>query len=189
MTVLKAWTSPVEHSVIIHVRVRFEFPEVSATRLASGSLNSVVLCLVGPNTCWFLLWEVENGLLAIPAPHWPCLEATGRVFLPPTIGDGRSALCVVDRPFSWPMASFSSRYHIVASCRHGACQLCQLGCTDPAPIRVCGCFGPFAPFLIQTSSRRLHSLLKLLEKAWPFVLASSRSLVPLTLSFSFSKKL
>ena len=46
LTVLKTWTSPLEHSVIIHVRVCFEFPEVLATRLASGSLDLLVLCLV-----------------------------------------------------------------------------------------------------------------------------------------------
>ncbi|KAF5949335.1 hypothetical protein HYC85_011328 [Camellia sinensis] len=34
----------------------------------------------------------ENDLLAIPTPHRPWLEATGRVFLPPAISDGRSAL-------------------------------------------------------------------------------------------------
>ena len=42
LTVLKTWTSPFEHSVIIYVCVRLEFPEVSATRLASGSPNSTV---------------------------------------------------------------------------------------------------------------------------------------------------
>ena len=133
LTVLKTWTSPFEHSVIIHFRVRFEFPEVSATRLASGSLNSVVLCLVGPNTCWFLLWKVENGLLAIPMPHQPWLEATGCVFLPLAIGDGRSALCVGGRPVIWSMDSFSGRYHIFVFLRHCACQLCQLECMPVVP--------------------------------------------------------
>ena len=42
LTVLMTWTSPFEHPVIIHVCVRLEFPEVSATRLASGSPNSTV---------------------------------------------------------------------------------------------------------------------------------------------------
>ncbi|KAF5932575.1 hypothetical protein HYC85_028746 [Camellia sinensis] len=46
LIVLKTWTSPLEHSVIIHVCVRLEFPEVSATRLTSGSLDSTVLCLL-----------------------------------------------------------------------------------------------------------------------------------------------
>ena len=42
LTVLKTWTSPFELSVIILVSVRLELPEVSATRLASGSPNSTV---------------------------------------------------------------------------------------------------------------------------------------------------
>ena len=54
LTVLKTWTSPFEHSVIIHARVCFEFTEVSATRLASGSLNSTVLWLVLHQTLVFL---------------------------------------------------------------------------------------------------------------------------------------
>ena len=41
LTVLKTWTSPLEHSVIIHVRVRLEFPEVSAPRLASRPFDLV----------------------------------------------------------------------------------------------------------------------------------------------------
>ena len=55
LTILKTWTSPLEHSVIIHVCVRLEFPEVSATRLASGSLDSTVLCLVLHQTLVFCL--------------------------------------------------------------------------------------------------------------------------------------
>ena len=42
LTVLKTWRSPCEHCVIIHVCGRLEIPEVSATRLASGSPNSTV---------------------------------------------------------------------------------------------------------------------------------------------------
>ncbi|KAF5931795.1 hypothetical protein HYC85_027966 [Camellia sinensis] len=42
LTVLKTWTSPFEHPVIIHVCVRLDFPEVSAMRLTSGSPNSTV---------------------------------------------------------------------------------------------------------------------------------------------------
>ena len=54
LTVLKPWTSPFEHSVIILVRVRLEFPEVSATRPASGSLDSAgFVSGVAPNTCSF----------------------------------------------------------------------------------------------------------------------------------------
>ena len=42
LPVLKTWTSPFAHPVIIHDCVRLEFPEVSAKRLASGSPNSTV---------------------------------------------------------------------------------------------------------------------------------------------------
>ena len=42
LTVLKTWTAPLEHLVITLVCVRLEFPEVSATRFASGSPNSTV---------------------------------------------------------------------------------------------------------------------------------------------------
>ena len=53
LTVLKTWTSPFEYSVIILVCVRLEFPEGSATRLASGSLDSTVLCLFFHQTLVF----------------------------------------------------------------------------------------------------------------------------------------
>ena len=69
LTILKTWTSPFEHSVIIHVCVRLEFPEVSATCLASGSPNSTVLCLVlAPNTCVFAL---KGGEWLVGHPHIP----------------------------------------------------------------------------------------------------------------------
>ena len=43
LTVLKTWTSPLEHSVIIHVCVRLEIPGVLGyARLASGPPNSTV---------------------------------------------------------------------------------------------------------------------------------------------------
>ena len=79
LTVLKTWTSPFEHSVIILVCVRLKFPEVSATRLASGSLDSTVLCLVLHQTLVFLLWRVGNGLLAILTLHRSWIEATSSV--------------------------------------------------------------------------------------------------------------
>ena len=55
LTVLKTWPSPFEHSVVVLVCVRLEFPEVSAARLASGSLDSTVLCLVFHKTLVFFL--------------------------------------------------------------------------------------------------------------------------------------
>ena len=94
LTVLKTWTSPFEHSVIILVCVRLEFPEVSATCLASGSLGSTVLCLVLHQTLVFLLLRAGNGLLAIPIHHWPWLEATGWALLP-------SAKYLVGRHSGW----------------------------------------------------------------------------------------
>ena len=78
LTVLKTWTSPLEHLVIIHVCVRLEFPEVSATRLASGSLDSTVLCLVLHQTLVLFLGGAGNGLWAIPTHHRQWLEATGQ---------------------------------------------------------------------------------------------------------------
>ena len=60
--VLKTWTSPFEHSVIIHVCVRLKFPEVSAMRPASASPNLTVLCLVLHQTLVFCLGGVGNTL-------------------------------------------------------------------------------------------------------------------------------
>ncbi|GMP24400.1 hypothetical protein CsSME_00001676 [Camellia sinensis var. sinensis] len=47
-----------------------------------------------------------NGLLAIPTPHRPWLEATGPVFLLPAKGIGRSALFLVGRPLFWSIGHF-----------------------------------------------------------------------------------
>ena len=69
LTGRKTWTSPFEHSVIIYVCVRFEFPEVSATRPASGSLDSTVLCLVLHQTLVVLLLRGEECLLSNPTPR------------------------------------------------------------------------------------------------------------------------
>ena len=69
LTVLKTWTSPLEHSVIIHVCVRFEFPEVPAARRASRPLNRLVLCLVLHQDLCVLHLRVGGGLLAIPEAH------------------------------------------------------------------------------------------------------------------------
>ena len=91
LTILKTWTSPLEHSVIIHICARLEFPEPSATRLASGSLDSTVLCLVLHQTLVFLLWRAGNGFWDIPTLHRPWLEATGCVMLPSAKCDGRPA--------------------------------------------------------------------------------------------------
>ena len=84
--------------MIIYARVRFEFPVVSAARLALGSLNLSVLCLVVDQTLVFLLLREEGGLFAIPSTHRPRHEAIDPFFLPPAKSVGRSALYLVDRP-------------------------------------------------------------------------------------------
>ena len=106
LTVLKTWTSSFEHSMIIHVCVRPEFSEVSITRLVSRPLDLPVLCLVLHQTLVVLLLRVGNGLLVIPTPHWPWLEATGLVLLLPAIGYGRSAIFMVGRPLFWSICHF-----------------------------------------------------------------------------------
>ena len=100
MTVLKTWTSPLEHSVIIHVCARLEFPEVSAAHLTSASLDSTVSCLVLHQTLVFCLEGAGNGLWAIPTLHRPWLEATGCVLLPP-------AKCLAGRHYRWPASYLS----------------------------------------------------------------------------------
>ena len=85
LTVLKTWTSPFEHPVIIHVCVRLEFPEVSATRLASGSPNLIVQCLVLHQTLAFCLRGAGNALWGIPTHHRPWPEATGWFLFPSAI--------------------------------------------------------------------------------------------------------
>ena len=95
---------------------RFEFPEASAKRLASGSLNSTVLCLVLHQTLVFLLLRVESSLFATPDTHRPWFEATGHVLRLPAIGElyhwpvgtqyGRPAICLARDLLFWPVAPF-----------------------------------------------------------------------------------
>ena len=106
LTILKTWTSPFEHPVIIHVCGRLEFPEVSATRLASGSPNSAVLCLVlAPNTCVFALkggeWLVAYPHIppAFPWHHRLFMGATGHGFLESMAG----------RHYIWPAGTLFCR--------------------------------------------------------------------------------
>ncbi|KAF5936557.1 hypothetical protein HYC85_024063 [Camellia sinensis] len=68
LTVLKTWTSPFEHSVIIHVCVRLEFPEVSARapRLRIPELDRLVSGFA-PNTC-ILPLRGRVGLVDHPHP-------------------------------------------------------------------------------------------------------------------------
>ena len=99
LTVLKTWTSPFEHPVIIHVCVRLEFPEVSATRLASESPNLTVQCLVLHQTLAFCLGGAGNALWGIPTHHRQWLEATGWFLLP-------SALLFAGRHILLPVGIF-----------------------------------------------------------------------------------
>ena len=92
--------------MIIHVRVRFEFPEVLAARLASRSLNLSVLCLVVDQALVFLLLREEGGLFAIPSTHRPRFEAIGPVFLPSAKSIGRSALYLVGQHLCWSIGHF-----------------------------------------------------------------------------------
>ena len=92
LTVLKTWASPFEHTVIIHVCVRLEFPEVSARvpclripeldRLVSG---------FAPNTC-ILPLRGKVGLVDHPHPspavarcHRLVFAATGNIVCRPAL--------------------------------------------------------------------------------------------------------
>ena len=109
--------------MIIHVRVRLEFSEVSVTRLASRPLDLFALCLVMHQTLVFLLLRVGNSLLAIPTPHRPWLEATGPVFLLPAKGVGRSALCLV----GWPLILVNRPLFLAETFSWGGLNLLNLG--------------------------------------------------------------
>ena len=87
--------------MIIHTRVRFEFPKVSAARLALGSLNLSVLCLVVDQGLMVFLLREEGGLLAISTTHRPRHEVIGPFFLPAAKSVGRSALFLVGRSVFW----------------------------------------------------------------------------------------
>ena len=113
LTVLKTWTSPFEHSVIIHVCVRLEFPEVLVARLASGSLDLTVPCLVlTPHTC-DLPWSEKSGLLDPLTFHRPSPSIIGFLGVPPAMVSQnqwpvgivycRSALYFAGDIFCWPV--------------------------------------------------------------------------------------
>ena len=105
LTVIKTWKSPLEHSVIIHIRVRLEFPEVLARaaciripeldRLESG---------FAPNTCVLPL-RGRVGFVDHPYPppavarcHRLVFAATGYVVC-------RSAYFITDRHFLVPVGT------------------------------------------------------------------------------------
>ena len=75
LTVLKTWTSPFEHSVIIHVCVRLEFPEVSARApcLRIPELDRLVSGFA-PNTC---ILPLRGRECHVRHPHAPPVVAGG----------------------------------------------------------------------------------------------------------------
>ena len=99
LTVLKTWTSPFDHSVIIHFCVRLEFSEVSAR--APCLRISELDCLVSgftPNTC-VLPWRGRECLVrhlytppAVARGHRLVFAAIGNVYC-------RSALNLVKMTF------------------------------------------------------------------------------------------
>ena len=104
-TVLKTWTSPLEHSVLIHVCVRLEFLKVSAR--APCLKISELDCLVSdfaPNTC-NLPWKGRESLMrhphtqpAVARGHWLVFAATGNVYC-------RSALFVASQHYLVPVGT------------------------------------------------------------------------------------
>ena len=89
LTVLKTWTSPLEHSVIILVCVRLEFPEFSAARALPQDLRTRPFVFgFAPNTC-LLPWKGRECLVrhphtspAVARGHRPDFVIIGNVFLP-----------------------------------------------------------------------------------------------------------
>ncbi|KAF5933061.1 hypothetical protein HYC85_029232 [Camellia sinensis] len=108
LTVLKTWTSPFEHSVIIHDCVRSEFPEVSARApcLRISELDRLVSGFA-PNTC-ILPWKGRECLMG--HPHTPPAAAGGhrmvfffyRHFLEAGLRTGRKGVLIADLPRSYP---------------------------------------------------------------------------------------
>ena len=94
LTVLKTWTPSFEHSLLIHACVRFEFPEVSATRLASRSLNLSILCLVVDQGLVFLLLGKRVACWPFPQPIGQGMKSSDNSF-------GRAALFLAGRPSCW----------------------------------------------------------------------------------------
>lgn len=92
LTVLKTWTSPFEHSVIIHVCVRLEFLEASARApcLRISELDRLVSGFT-PNTC-VLPWKGRECLVrhphtspAVARGHRLVFAATGNVYCRPAL--------------------------------------------------------------------------------------------------------
>ena len=112
LTGLKTWTSPCEHSVIIHVCVRLEFPEVSAR--APCLRISELDCLVSgfaPNT--FVL-PLRGRECLVRHPHTPPAVAGGHRLVFSAIGTFvcRSAHFIAGRHRWLPVGTFFCRNDI-----------------------------------------------------------------------------
>ena len=99
LTVLKTWTLSFEHSVIIYIRVHFEIPKDSAVRLALGSLDLTVLCLVVDQGFVVFApegrkWHVSHPLNqpAVARSHRPCFLSIDQLFGRSARISGRSAI-------------------------------------------------------------------------------------------------
>ena len=117
LTVLKTWTSPFKHSVIILVCVRFEFPEVSATRALFQDLSTRLFCV------WFCTKHLcfcfgGQGMACLPSPH-----STGHGLRPP-------AVFCCHRPNVWPTSTLDGRPAIYFG------QIAFLACR---PLFICFC--------------------------------------------------
>ena len=106
LTVLKTWTSPFEHSVIIHVCVRLEFPEVSARASCFGipELDRLVSGFA-PNTC-ILPLRGTVGLVDHPHPSPAVARCHRLVFAATGNNVCRPALFVAGRHSFWPRWHF-----------------------------------------------------------------------------------
>ena len=180
LTILKTWTSPLEHSVIIRACVRLEFPEVSAARLALGSLNSTFRCLVLHQTLVFFCLE-RQGMARWPFPH-----PTGCPLTSPAVywfhrqwflkTNGRSALYFADRHFVLASNLFSLAGVTLlhpSNLVHANCA--SWNAPTLLPVQEVAVL-PLLPPFGQSFLRKLNPLSKLPQEAWPAVLASSRSL-------------
>ena len=107
LTVLKTWTSPLEHSVIIHVCVRLEFPEFSARApcLRTSKLDRFVSGFA-PNTCVFP-WRGRECL--VRHPHTPPAVARGHRLVGVATDTilCRSALFCAGRHYFWQNDHFA----------------------------------------------------------------------------------
>ena len=91
LTVLKTWTSPLEHLVIIHVCVRLEFPGLGYAPCLRISELDYLVSGFAPNTCVLPL-RGRVGLVDHPHPppvvargHRLVFAATGNVYCRPAL--------------------------------------------------------------------------------------------------------